>query len=647
MPDSDNDILSSADNFLQHKNEIAQDEFLATESIEDENNFLDNNYIDKQSVPVKRQQGETKSQIIKDDLNQKDQQQINNLNISEFGIKGVEPKITSQEKEEALINKIKEIKLSHLEKEANLRATQQGLEYINLAGLPIVPEALKIIDEKDAREKQIICFLYRPNREMRLAVVQNNQLVRNFIDELASNYPGINIRVFLTSKDSFDKAVKKYASLPKIIDNPDEVKILEADLKKNINRLDDLHKIETEINQASTTEIFSIILAAAIKLNASDIHIEAEEKYIKLRFRIDGVLHEIAKLDKQVWQRLLARIKLSAKLKINVVDKPQDGNFSVNLAGERVDFRISSLPTAYGESIVIRALYHNKVKRMTLDNLGIDGYNRKIIDQEIQKPNGMMIITGPTGSGKTTTLYAILNKLNTTDNKIITVEDPIEYKITGINQSEIKKDKGYTFAKALRSIVRQDPDVILIGEIRDSETAEIALNAALTGHLVFSTLHTNKATGVISRFLSLGAKTYLLAPAINVSLAQRLVRRVCQHCKYEVSLTSEQKEIVKKDLEALPDAYDKDKLNLNINELKFYEGRGCQHCAGLGYKGQIGIFEVFVVTDEVRELILNNQISEFHLNDLARRYGMVTMRQDGIIKASQGITSLSEVFRVV
>jgi type II secretory ATPase GspE/PulE/Tfp pilus assembly ATPase PilB-like protein len=480
---------------------------------------------------------------------------------------------------------------------------------------------------------------------MRLAILKDNEMTRIFINGLRAEYSNIDIKVFLTSQNSFNAAFKLYTFLPKIIKHPDEVKILESDLEKSVSELNDLSELEKRVKRTSITEIFSLILAAAIKIEASDIHIEAEEKAIELRFRIDGVLHTVAKLNKDSWDHLISRIKLNAKLKINVKDKPQDGHFSVKINQQSIDFRVSTLPTAFGESVVMRILYHDKVKNMNLDKLGIEGYNREIIDKEIKKPNGMVIITGPTGSGKTTTLYAILNKLNTTDNKIITIEDPIEYKIEGINQSEINKDKDYTFAKALRSVVRQDPDIVLVGEIRDKETAEISLNAALTGHLLFSTLHTNDAVGAIPRFLSLGSKPYLLAPAINVSIAQRLVRKVCEYCKQEENLNEETKEIIKQEMESLPESY-KNKMEFDIKNLKFYKGKGCKKCTGLGYKGQLGIFESFVITDEIRDLILVDKVSEHQLNEVAHKNGMITMRQDGILKAAKGITSLDEVLRV-
>ena len=553
--------------------------------------------------------------------------------------------INLEGKGKELADKIREIDVDKKEEETKASAAGLGLGYINLKGLPIMPEALRLIDKDESEKKGIICFLFKEGKEIKLAVLKNSQEVREIIERLRAEHHGIEIKIYLTSRASMDEGIKRYAALPKITERIDEVRLLEKDLVKSTEELVNLNNLTERLQTVSTTEIFSMILVAAIKMEASDIHIEAEEKEIQLRFRVDGVLHDISRLDKEVTDHLMSRIKLISKLKLNIKDKPQDGHFSTTVKGRKVDFRVSTLPTNYGESVVMRILYHDKVQKMVLDNLGIEDYNREIIDRQIIKPNGMIVITGPTGSGKTTTLYAILNKLNTEDNKIITIEDPIEYKIDGINQSEINEERGYTFATALRSVVRQDPDIILVGEIRDHETAEISLNAALTGHLVFSTLHTNDAVGTIPRFLSLGAKPYLLAPALNISVAQRLVRKICTVCREEIGINELNKERVRQALESLPDKF-KARFGTDLRNQKFYKGKGCKVCSGLGYKGQIGIFEIFPITNKIRDIILSREISEHTLREIGVKNGMVTMEQDGILKVINGITSLEEVFRV-
>lgn len=560
---------------------------------------------------------------------------------------GQQVKVADEGVKEELQDKIKKIELERKEAEVQAEANIIGLGYINLIGLPIVPEALRLIDENKAHQLGVVCFMYRQDKEARLAMRSYNQSVKELIAEIKEQHDNLLIGLYLTSEASINAAWELYSRLPKIIKQVDDVTILEKDISSIAIADDNINGLSTRLKKASTTEILSLIIASAIKVEASDIHIEAEENKIQLRFRIDGVLHTVADMERLVYEKLISRVKLNSKLKINVKDKPQDGNFSVHIAGKEIDFRVSSLPTSYGESIVMRVLYHDKVKGFTLDKLGIEQYYADLLQREINRPNGMIIVTGPTGSGKTTTLYAILNKLNTENNKIITIEDPIEYKIEGINQSEVKPARDYTFSKGLRSIVRQDPDIILVGEIRDTETAEIALNAALTGHLVFSTLHTNDAVGAIPRLLALGAKTYLLAPALNIIVAQRLVRRLCPECRQAMIPASEEQNRVNDEILAWPDKYRHFLPAAGlVHELKFYRSHGCSACHGLGYRGQVAIFEIFVVTDQVKEIILSSGMSELKLKEIARDNGMISMAQDGILKAASGITSLEEIFRV-
>ncbi len=548
--------------------------------------------------------------------------------------------------EEELNDKIKAMELARKEDGIKMRAMNMGLGYINLKGLPIMPEVLKFINEEEAVASQVICFLYKKEEEIRLATVELTNEVRQLVGRIQQENPGVAVAVYLTSEESMAAALKLYSSLPRRVERINDIEVLEKEIAASGLQIKELGEIQNKINSASTTEILGVIVMAATRMEASDIHIEAEEVDIKVRFRVDGVLHDVAILPKETWGNLVSRIKLNAGLKINVQDRPQDGNFTLRVQDKPIDFRISILPTNYGESVVMRILFHDKIRKMSLDNLGIDEYNRVILEKEINKPNGLLVITGPTGSGKTTTLYSILNRLNSPDNKIITVEDPIEYKLEGINQSEVREDKGYTFAKALRSIVRQDPDILLVGEIRDQETVEIVLNAALTGHLALSTIHANSAAGVIPRFMALGAKPYLLSPSLNVSISQRLVRRVCGACKQEKILTSEEKERVQTVIENLPESRKRVLSPSELTNQIFYTGKGCQECSGLGYKGQVGLFEIFQVTDEIKQMILIGDIAEQKLRDVAVRNGMVTLEQDGIIKAIKGITSLEEVFRV-
>jgi type II secretory ATPase GspE/PulE/Tfp pilus assembly ATPase PilB-like protein len=380
-----------------------------------------------------------------------------------------------------------------------------------------------------------------------------------------------------------------------------------------------------------------------LKLEASDVHVEAEEKGIVVRFRLDGILHDVAMLPVEAYKKLVARIKLVSALKININTTPQDGRFTIKNPDGDVDVRVSTMPTVFGESIVMRLLRQSR-GGLSLDQIGLVGDAYEKLKHEIERPNGMIITTGPTGSGKTTTMYAVLQILNEPGVKIITLEDPVEYRMQGINQSQIDRSKDYTFAKGLRSILRQDPDIAMVGEIRDLETADIAIQAALTGHLILSTIHTNSASGAIPRFLSMGVKPFLLAPALNCVIGQRLVRLLCQKCKKKVTLSEEQKERVETALANLPQ---KQAAEIAQKEKIFYTGGGCEACHGIGYKGRVGIYEIFIMSQVIEQLILTGQVSEFEIEKIAVQNGMVTMVQDGLMKALEGKTSVDEVFRVI
>ncbi|OGY54591.1 MAG: hypothetical protein A2951_01635 [Candidatus Buchananbacteria bacterium RIFCSPLOWO2_01_FULL_56_15] len=433
--------------------------------------------------------------------------------------------------------------------------------------------------------------------------------------------------------------------MPKIRKFTSGVEVTEADIKRFEQEINVFRDLNEKLREVSISDVVSLTLAAAIKARASDIHIEAEERGVKIRFRIDGILHDAANLDQKLWQQIISRIKLVARLKINIDDRPQDGRFTIFLTKEKIDVRVSTLPTAYGESVVMRILM-SSVVGLHFENLGLRGRAFEALKAEIDKPNGMVVTTGPTGSGKTTTLYAILNQLNNPGTKIITIEDPIEYKLEGINQSQVEPGKGYSFASGLKNILRQDPDIVMVGEVRDLETAEIAINAALTGHLVLTTLHTNDAAGTIPRLLSMQVKTFLLAPAINAMIGQRLVRKICQSCKKEDKLDGKTLARVMHIVDQIP----RDSgYHLEPGKLKgvaFYRGEGCDVCQGLGYRDQVGIFEVMTMNREVETLILNGHVSEYDMRSIGAKQGMITMLQDGLLKAIDGITSVDEVFRV-
>jgi len=535
--------------------------------------------------------------------------------------------------------KEKKLKIKELERLTKQAADSAGLPYVDLAGFPVSPEALVLIGEKEAGEFNTLCFYY-DGKNIRLgSLTPDDEAVKKLAGRLAEKYFA-ETKIYLITENSFNYGLEMYKIIPKIREIVRGIKVTEEELNKYGEKFSSFKDLQEEISRAQITEIVTMIMAAAIKSDSSDVHIEAEEKLIKVRFRIDGVLHDVASLDKASWEKIISRMKILASVKINVTDKPQDGRLSIYMKDDRVDIRASFLPTNFGESVVMRLLRSSSAG-LEFNDLGIRDRAFNQLKREVERPNGMIITTGPTGSGKTTTLYAILKKLNNAETKIITIEDPIEYQLSGVNQSQTSKN--YTFAEGLRSIVRQDPDIVMVGEIRDLETAEIAIQAALTGHLVLSTIHTNDAAGTVPRFLSMGTKPYLLAPALNAMIGQRLVRKICAKCKHEVKPGDEVLARVKNLLNELSE---EDKKKIDFNNLKFYKGDGCETCQGIGYKGRIGIYEVLIMNQEIEKLILGAAASEYDMRDNAKKNGMITMVQDGLLKALDGITSVEEIFRV-
>jgi len=396
-----------------------------------------------------------------------------------------------------------------------------------------------------------------------------------------------------------------------------------------------------EFLEKSVSELSEVILGGAINLGASDIHTEPKEKETKIRIRIDGILQDVTTFEREISEGLLNRIKLLSGIKLNITDRPQDGRFSISTEGKApIEVRTSTLPTEYGETIVLRIL--NPKALIELETLGLRKDLLENFEKEIKKPNGMIIVTGPTGSGKTTTLYAFLKKVHKPEIKIITIEDPIEYHLEGISQTQTDPKKGYDFASGLKSIMRQDPDMILVGEIRDLETAEIALQAALTGHLVFTTLHTNDAAGTVARLTSLGAKPSNIGSAINMAIAQRLVRKVCKKCGRLEKAPASALEKIKRGLRGIPPEI---KIPKIAPGLKVPQAKGCKDCNFTGYRDRTGVFETFLVDEEMEKFILQNP-SITALRKEAIKRGMVTMQQDGLIKVLNGITTIEEVEKI-
>ena len=416
-----------------------------------------------------------------------------------------------------------------------------------------------------------------------------------------------------------------------------------SDITANVKNIADFEKnIKGHAGQ-STTNLVDAILFGAIVLSVSDIHIEPQQDMVRLRARIDGVLQDVATFDKAIYHNLLSRLKLLSKLKLNVTEKPQDGRFSIDTKDGLVEVRTSSLPAEYGEAMVMRVL--NPKNFMELETLGLRADLYQIIAKQLKKPNGMIVATGPTGSGKTTTLYAFLMKIQSPEMKVVTIEDPIEYHLQGVSQTQVAPERGYTFAEGLKSIVRQDPDVILVGEIRDLETAKISLQAALTGHLVLSTLHTNDAAGTIPRLVDLGEETSSIAPALKLAIGQRLVRKVCKECLSKAEPNAEELAHIKKALKKLPKHIEAPK-NLDTIKIAKAAEKGCAACNFTGYKGRKGLYELFLVDDEMERFILTNPpVSD--IKALLIKKGMVTIWQAGMLEVAHGETTLEEVTKVV
>ena len=545
---------------------------------------------------------------------------------------------------ELLEFKQKEIQTSDIEKRAEMKAAQLGLPFINLRGFPVSPEALILIDEEEAAEKNVIAFA-KLSEDIRLATNKPSDEINKIAERIAKAQLS-DVQVYFCSDQSMAYAIALYENLPKIIASSGGVTIEPEKLKEFESAINNFQELQQKLEESSTTDLVSLILAAALKGGASDIHIEAEEESIKIRLRVDGILHEAASINNDKWKQIISRIKLLAGMKINITAIPQDGRITIYLASEKIEIRVSTLPTAYGESVVMRLLRPKSIS-LDFEELGVRGLAWERLKAEIERPNGMIVTTGPTGSGKTTTLYAILKRLITPEDKIITLEDPVEYKLAGINQSQIDHAKNYTFGKGLRSILRQDPDIVMVGEIREPETAEIATQAALTGHLVVSTIHTNNAAGAIPRFLSMGVKPFFLAPALNCVIGQRLVRRLCADCKAPIKLDDALMTEVQNTLKTVPESAN---IKLDLNNLQFYgpseKTKTCKTCNGLGYSGRMGIYEIFTMNKEIERMILDSNVSEYDMLDVAQKHGMITMGQDGILKALDGITSVEEVLRV-
>jgi len=531
------------------------------------------------------------------------------------------------------------------ERSAERLAKDLNYPYLDLTKTAVSLEALRVLTEERAKEAQAATVTI-DGTKVALAVADPKlQATIEILKELEEKH--FKVKVFVASLSGIKQAWHLYEFVPdQAKDITGKVDIQKAKFEEFSKKWKNLEEFKKELENldiahTTTTDILEMILAEALAVDASDIHFESQEGEIRVRFRIDGLLHDaLPNFPIGSYDKLVSRIKLLSGLKMNVHGEPQDGRFTIELTSKEIEMRVSIIPSQFGETIVMRVLNPDAI-RVSLAALGLREDDLKLVEKQLVKPNGLILNTGPTGSGKTTTLYAFLQHLSNPETKIITIEDPIEYRLGGIEQTQVDVKANYTFAKGLRAIVRQDPDVILVGEVRDLETAEIAMQAALTGHTVLSTLHTNDAVGSVPRLVDLGVKTATIGPALNLIIAQRLVRKLCEKCRKQKTPSEDELKKIKEAVSKISARVDKKPYENFV----MYEAVGCVACNGFGYKGRIGIFEFLETGPEFEEVILK-EASEVALKRFAVAQGMVTMQQDGILKVLKGITTLEEVEKV-
>ncbi len=517
-----------------------------------------------------------------------------------------------------------------------------GASYRDLRGVEPSPEVLQLVPESTAARYHMVP-LVKEGETVEVGMVDPGNVQAKEALKFVAVRGHFTPKVFLISEEDFKKISRLYRSLGKEVSQA--LTELESELKEEAAKKakkgagDELDELGAD---APITKVVAVVVRHAVEGGASDIHIEPMEEQTRVRFRVDGDLHSSIFLPRKIHSSIVARIKILSNLKIDETRVPQDGRFETVLDGKKIDFRVSTLPTSYGEKVVMRILDPTGAVD-NFEELGLMGRNLEVYQRAIEEPYGLVLITGPTGSGKSTTLYTTLNTINTEEMNMTTLEDPVEYYIEGVNQSQIRPEIDFSFASGLRSILRQDPDIIMVGEIRDKETATLATHAALTGHLVFSTLHTNNAIGIVPRLINMGIDPYLLPPTLMAGVAQRLVRRLCQDCKKPVDPPQKVQEII---AEVMQEMKPEEVQKYGIEEPhKIWKSEGCPACGGTGTKGRVAIYEVFEMTPELEEIVLE-RVSDAKLQAALEGQGMITMKQDGIMKVLKGLISLEEVLRV-
>lgn len=547
--------------------------------------------------------------------------------------------------------KLEELHSQEAEALAEMLSSKYQLPYIDLSKFPINTDALRLLSEHEARAANLAAFKINGKIVFLVTISPEKMETKAALEDLRQK--GYHLNLYLGSRASLDRAWSRYKEISRstrteagVIDISNEAI---ADFTKQISDVDSLNRVFSAesvaaLSAGGISNLLEVLLAGGVVTEASDIHVEPQIEKVRIRFRLDGVLHDVVFIEHQLYNQILSRLKLLSGLKLNIKKSAQDGRLSIRLEDTDIEIRTSILPGAYGESIVLRLL-NPKTINVAFETLGIEPQLFEIVKREITKPNGAVFLTGPTGSGKTTTLYAFLRYVSNNENKIVTIEDPIEYHLKGINQTQVNRDKNYTFLTGLRSALRQDPDIIMVGEIRDKETARIAVNASLTGHLVFSTLHTNNAAGTVPRLIDLEVNPKIIDSALNLAMAQRLLRNLCPVCKQESAPTAEEKKLIDAILESIKKKRPETALPTSDRIWRAQEG-GCAACNHTGYRGRQGVFEAIMIDQAVAALLVENP-SEREIKIAAVPQGILDMRQNGILKVLAGETALDELARVV
>lgn len=537
-----------------------------------------------------------------------------------------------------LANRAAEVKQQFKERAIQAKAKELDIPYVNLLATPINPDLVRILSKEDAEEARAAVFM-QTGKKLRIAVVEPDEKAQALVEKLRGQ--GYWVEVSLCSEESLEAAHKMYFTKQYKEKERLETEVKEEDLGSVADEIAGLQELKAKIEAANYDLALNYIQVGAYKTHSSDIHFQPEEKSVTVRFRIDGVLKPVFDIEPKTYDGILKEIKYLSHLKLNIIDVPQDGQYSFTINQRQINVRVSTLPTHYGETTVMRLLDAQRAE-IPLEELGFEGEALKNMQESSKLSHGMILVTGPTGSGKTTTLYTLLQSIDTKAKKVITLEDPIEYNLPGISQSQVQEDKDYDFASGLRAILRQDPDVIMVGEIRDLETAETAAQASLTGHLVLSTLHTNSAIESIPRLVNMGVKSFILAPSLDLIVAQRLVRKLCPKCAQSAPLTDSEKQHITEVLEKIKAKG----IETPALPAELKHSKGCEACGQTGFIGQIAIAEVLRFDQGLRNAILENKPMPEIYDYINKESKMLTLNEDGILKVMKGMTTLEEVERV-